>query len=170
MTGRPVMNINTRIWENSIAGLPKDDQQAEQFEHYAREFFIPDSIAPSVYLANVDALMEQAAEESGVQPTPSAAKMALSMQHPIGFPTWFLAAYPDIALWFTSQDGPDRKAIDAEVTRRSTASGAAANHLVDENGFFSHPVLRTLIDLYREHMTSVPVSYTHLTLPTKRIV
>ena len=141
------MNINTRIWENSIAGLPKDDQQAEQFEHYAREFFIPDSIAPSVYLANVDALMEQAAEESGVQPTPSAAKMALSMQHPIGFPTWFLAAYPDIALWFTSQDGPDRKAIDAEVTRRSTASGAAANHLVDENGFFSHPVLRTLIDL-----------------------
>src|SRR5450756_2677007 len=98
------MNINTRIWENSITDLPQGDQQAEQFEHYAREFFIPDSIAPSVYLANVGSLMEQAAEESGVQPTPSAAKMALSMQHPIGFPTWFLAAYPDVALWFTSQD------------------------------------------------------------------
>ena len=61
------MNINTRIWENSITDLPQGDQQAEQFEHYAREFFIPDSIAPSVYLANVGALMEQAAEESGVQ-------------------------------------------------------------------------------------------------------
>ncbi|HEX7608949.1 MAG TPA: hypothetical protein VF370_06510, partial [Candidatus Cryosericum sp.] len=80
------MNINTRIWENSIAGLPKEDQPAEQFEHYAHEFFIPDSIAPSTYLANVDALMEQAAEESGVQPSTSAAKMALSMQHPTGFP------------------------------------------------------------------------------------
>src|SRR5664280_833991 len=76
------MNINTRIWENSITDLPQGDPQAEQFEHYAREFFMPDSIAPSVYLANVAALMEQAAEENGVLPTPSAAKMALSMQHP----------------------------------------------------------------------------------------
>jgi hypothetical protein len=148
------MNINTRIWESSIADLPKGDQQAEQFEHYAREFFMPDSIAPSVYLANVAALMEQSVEESGVQPTPSAARMAVSMQHPVGFPTWFLAAYPDVALWFASQDGPDRKTIDTEVTRRSVASGTASSHLVDENGFFAHAVLRTLIDLYREQTGS----------------
>jgi hypothetical protein len=149
------MNVNTRIWENSIADLPQGDQQAEQFEHYAREFFMPDSIAPSVYLANVAALMEQPDEESGVPPTPSAARMALSMQHPTGFPTWFLAAYPDVAVWFSSQDGPDRKAVDAEVTRRSAASGSAASQLVDENGFFAHAVLRTLVDLYRERTGSV---------------
>ena len=148
------MNINTRIWENSIADLPKGDLQAEQFEHYAREFFMPDSIAPSVYLANVTALLEQSAEENGVQPTPSAARMAVSMQHPVGFPTWFLAAYPDVALWFTVQDGADRKTIDTEVTRRSAASGTASSHLVDENGFFAHAVLRTLVDLYREQTGS----------------
>ncbi|MCX6085489.1 MAG: hypothetical protein NTX94_03495 [Caldiserica bacterium] len=149
------MNINTHIWENSIADLPKGDLQAEQFEHYAREFFMPDSIAPSIYLANVAALMEQSAEESGVQPTPSAARMAVSMEHPTGFPTWFLAAYPDVALWFSAQDGPERKAVDAEVTRRSAASGTAASHLVDENGFLAHAVLRTLVDLYRERTGSV---------------
>ncbi|HWQ22298.1 MAG TPA: hypothetical protein VN478_06195 [Clostridia bacterium] len=149
------MNTNTRIWENSIAGLPKGDQQAERFEHYAREFFMPDSIGPSVYLANVGALMEQADTESGVQPSPSAARMALSTQHPTGFPTWFLAAYPDVALWFASRDGLDRQAVDAELTRRSATSGATASHLVDENGFFAHVVLRTLIDMYRERTGSV---------------
>ncbi|MCX6062693.1 MAG: hypothetical protein NTV26_00660 [Caldiserica bacterium] len=149
------MNINTRIWENSIADLPKGDQQAKLFEHYAREFFMPDSIAPSVYLANVAALMEQSAEESGVQPTPSAARMAVSMEHPTGFPTWFLAAYPDVALWFSSQRGKDRKDIDAEVTRRSAASRTAASPLVDENGFYAHTILRTLVDLYRERTGSI---------------
>jgi hypothetical protein len=144
------MNTNTRIWENSIAGLPKGDPQAEQFAHYAREFFIPDSIAPSVYLANVAALMEQAAEEAGVQPTASAARMALSSQRPSGFPTWFMAAYPDVAVWFGAQAGPERALVDAEVARRSAASGAPTSHLVDENGFFAHAVLRTLADLYHE--------------------
>lgn len=149
------MNINTRIWENSITGLPEGDQQAEQFEHYAREFFMPDSISPSLYLANVAALMEQTAEENEPRPTPAAARMALTTQHPTGFPTWFLAAYPDVAIWFSSQQGPDRAAIDAEVTRRSTTSGSAVSHLVDENGFFAHAVLRTIVDLYRERTGSL---------------
>lgn len=144
------MNTNTRIWENSIAGLPKGDLQAEQFAHYAREFFVPDSIAPSVYLANVAALMDQTVEEGGVQPTASAAAMALSSQRPNGFPTWFLAAYPDVAAWFQAQEGPDRASVDAEVTRRSTAVGTPTSRLVDESGFFAHAVLRTLVDLYHE--------------------
>jgi len=144
------MTINTRIWENSITGLPKGDPQAEQFAHYAREFFIPDSIAPAVYLANVAALMDQTVEEGGAQPTSSAASMALSTQRPSGFPTWFLAAYTDVATWFESQEGAERTAVDAEVTRRSAAAGIAPSHLVDENGFFAHAVLRTLVDLYRE--------------------
>jgi hypothetical protein len=144
------MNINTRIWENSIEGLTKGDPQAEQFTHYAREFFIPDNIAPSVYLANVAALMDQTVDESGEQPTASAAKMALSTQRPTGFPTWFLAAYPDVAVWFESQLGPERAAVDAELTRRSATSGTSTSHLVDENGFFAHAVLRTLVDLYHE--------------------
>ncbi|MHB8071408.1 MAG: hypothetical protein ACYDHF_05600 [Candidatus Cryosericum sp.] len=145
------MTINTRIWENSIAGLPKGDPQAEQFEHYAREFFIPDYIAPAVYLANVAALMDQTVEEGGAQPTASAARMALSTQRPTGFPTWFVAAYPDVAAWFDALEGSERTSVDAEVTRRSTATGTATSHLVDENGFFAHAVLRALIDLYHEH-------------------
>jgi hypothetical protein len=144
------MTINTRIWENSIEGLPKGDPQAEQFAHYAREFFIPDCIAPAVYLANVAALMDQTVEENGAQPTASAAAMALSTQRPSGFPTWFLAAYPEVAAWFEAQAGADRTAVDAEVTRRSAAAGITPSHLVDENGFFAHAVLRTLVDLYQE--------------------
>ncbi len=144
------MNINTRIWENSIADLPKGDQQAEQFEHYAREFFIPDSIAPAIYLANVAALIQHSTEESGIEPTASAARMAQSAERPEGFPIWFLAAYPDVALWFSSQEGSDRTTLDAEVTRRSITEGSPVSHLVDEHGFFAHAVLRTIIDLYRE--------------------
>ncbi len=144
------MTINTRIWENSIAGLPRGDPQAEQFAHYAREFFIPDSIAPSIYLANVAALMDQTVDESGTQPTTSAVSMALSSQRPSGFPAWFLAAYPDVAAWFEGLQGSDRASVDAEVTRRSSASGTPTSHLVDESGFFAHAVLRSLVDLYRE--------------------
>jgi len=144
------MNINTRIWENSIADLPKGDQQAEQFEHYAREFFIPDSIAPAKYLANVASLIQQPNEEGDIEPTASAAKMSQSPERPQGFPVWFLAAYPDVALWFSSQEGLDRTTLDAEVTRRSTTEGFPVSHLVDEHGFFAHAVLRTMIDLYRE--------------------
>ncbi len=144
------MNINARIWENSIAGLPKGDPQAEQFAHYAREFFIPDNIAPSVYLANVAVLMGQAAEDGGAQPTASAARAALEQRRPNGFPTWFLAAYPDVAAWFEAQKGAERTSVDGEVARRSATEGASVNHLVDENGFYAHVVLRTLVDLYRE--------------------
>lgn len=148
------MNINTRIWENSIAGLPEGDLQAKQFEHYAREFFIPDSIAPAFYLANVAALIQHTAEEGEVQPTPSAAKMAIRTERPESFPTWFLAAYPDVAVWFSSQEGQGRATLDAEVTRKATAAGVSTSHLVDEHGFFAHAVLRVLVDLYREQTTA----------------
>lgn len=49
------MTINTRIWENSLAGLP-EDPEAEQFEHYARVLHSKDNIAPA-YLANVAVLI-----------------------------------------------------------------------------------------------------------------
>lgn len=145
------MNINSRIWENSIADLPKGDQQAEQFEHYAREFFIPDSIAPATYLANVAALIQQSDEGTpGVEPTPSATRLARLTERPEGFPVWFLAAYPDVALWFSSREGAERTSLDAEVTRRSAAEGASISHMMDEQGSFGHAVLRTIVDLYRE--------------------
>lgn len=145
------MNINARIWENSIADLPPGDLQAERFTHYAREFFIPDNIAPAVYLANVAALTGQKEQDAESLPSPSAAKLALSEQRPQGVPTWFLAGYPDVVVWFEGQMGPDRTSVDSELARRAMTSGTPKSRLVDEDGFFAHTVLRTLVEMYREH-------------------
>ncbi len=143
------MNINARIWENSIASLPEGDPQVHQFAHYAREFFIPDNIAPAVYLANVAALTGQGAEDTSVRPAPSVDRLTIPQERPLAFPTWFLAAYPDVALWFKDRTGSERTRIDAEVTRRSAAAGVAVSHLIDDQGFLAHAVLRILVDLYR---------------------
>lgn len=145
------MNINARIWENSIADLPPGDLQAERFTHYAREFFIPDNIAPAIYLANVAVLMSQKEQESESQPSPSAVRLSLSGQRPQGIPTWFLAGYPDVVVWFEEQAGPDRTSVDSELAKRAMTSGTPKSRLVDEDGFFAHTVLRTLVEMYREH-------------------
>ena len=142
------MTINTRIWENSLAGLPEGDPEAEQFEHYAREFFIPDNIAPAAYLANVAVLMHQPSEGSDVPPSPSMATVTANPTPAQGFPAWFLAAYPDVALWFSSRSGDERRAVDTEVAARAAVT--AGKRLLDDQGFYGHAVLRALVDLYRQ--------------------
>jgi hypothetical protein len=150
------MNINTRIWENSIKGLPAEDLQAARFAHFAREFFIPDKVAPGIYLANVAVLMGPDTQQEGdAVPSPSAVQLADPRQRPLAFPTWFMAAYPDVVLWFAGREGPDRASTDAELTRRATASGTAAGHLIDHEGLLTHAVLRALVDMYREQTGAV---------------
>ena len=150
------MNINTRIWENSIKGLPAEDLQAVRFAHFAREFFIPDNVAPGIYLANVAVLMGPDTQQEGdAVPSPSAVQLADPKQRPLAFPTWFMAAYPDVALWFAGREGLDRASTDAELARRATASGAAAGHLIDDEGLLAHAVLRALVDMYREQTGAV---------------
>lgn len=144
------MNINARIWENSIASLPREDQQAQQFAHFAREFFIPDDIAPSLYLANVAVLMGQRPAETDAHPTQSVDRLIEPQERPLAFPVWFLAAYPDVALWFRDRNGAERSGVDGELARRAAAKGIATSHFIDDQGFLAHGVLRVLVDLYRE--------------------
>ena len=44
------------------------------------------------------------------------------------------------------------------------------SHIVDDLGADSLSVVEVIMDIESEYEVEIPVSYTHLTLPTKRIV
>jgi len=74
------------------------------------DLIIPDRINPLAFSSNYEALlrggMPSAREflglEKGHQLTPSLSYFTLAADRPPAFPLWFIAAYPDVLLWFVN--------------------------------------------------------------------
>jgi len=83
-----------------------------------RHFFLADSIDPTDFLANYvevsGSLPVKAPVEAG-KPTRSAIAFGQGLDAPPGYPRWFLAAYPDVALWLASQDETSMLRISADA-------------------------------------------------------
>jgi hypothetical protein len=83
-----------------------------------RVFFVADSIDPADFLANYvevcGSLPAKPPVEPG-KPTRSAATFEKGANVPPGYPRWFLAAYPDVVLWLSSQDENAMLRIAAEA-------------------------------------------------------
>jgi hypothetical protein len=83
-----------------------------------RMFFVADSIDPADFLANYVEVCESLPVKPPVEPgkpTRSAAAFEKGASVPPGYPRWFLAAYPDVVLWLSSQDENSMLHIAAEA-------------------------------------------------------
>ena len=83
-----------------------------------KSFFLPDSINPADFLANYIEISGSASAISPAgagQPTPSALAFGKGLNAPQGYPHWFLAAYPDVALWLATRDHDTMLRVSAEA-------------------------------------------------------
>ncbi len=125
-------------------------------------FLIRDAINPLVFFANYASLSPRTAFEAlPVQPTPSAVAFKQGLNAPLGYPRWFLAAYPDVVLWLANSDQRTMLRTIATVYGAEKASQLTQVHgiekamemierdLHDDDKRFKTPYLRRLVDLYR---------------------
>ena len=92
-------------------------------------------------------------------------------------PAWADTAYEDFAKRFPPELKLELKAVKAETRGSKTAEQLMAAEAARIEAALPKGVRRIILDERGERRTSVqlaerlkPVSYTHLTLPTKRIV
>lgn len=73
--------------------------------------FIADKIDPQVFISNLKTLLRRGMPsfndfwgvKGGHKPTKSVSHFTSIINRPIGVPLWFLAAYPDVMVWFHEQ-------------------------------------------------------------------
>lgn len=58
---------------------------------------------------------------------------------PLGYPSWFMAAYPDVVKWFSSLE-------ESEI---ASIIGVPDTNYLDENGKFVFQILRKIVDTYK---------------------
>jgi hypothetical protein len=148
---------NESEWRAFLANAPLEDMP--EFREAAEHLVMKDTISVQKWIHNLTFLLNPAHADAflvqgmPVTPSPSALKMAYSSARPL-MPLWFLAAYPDVAVWPNEQI-------------RAAASGdSTAVRLLDEwckilpdesamaNSFSSNTIndvstLRMLVDAYR---------------------
>lgn len=125
-----------------------------------RLFFLEDSINPPDFLANfieVTAAEPKPFHEGAGKATPSAATFDKGANAPPGYPSWFLAAYPDVVVWLASRDENAMLRVSAEAIY----GVEGAKELVRMHGLqrigelmdekfeeFDLPQLRRLVSIY----------------------
>lgn len=65
--------------------------------------------------------------------------MALVYNQPLGYPRWFMTAYPDVIKWFSNLE--EEKII--------SIIGNPTQEYMDEGNHFKLPILRKLVDDYK---------------------
>ncbi len=129
-----------------------------------RGFLIPDAIHPPTFFANYAQLTPSPDELAGisVRPSPSIAVFQKGANAPLGYPRWFLAAYPDVVLWVAQQADEDATEIlvtafgmdRAMAMGRSLGPEEAMKHMQeemnDDEGQLRPIYLRGFVDLFRK--------------------
>jgi len=163
-----------RFWENAL-----DEQgrsilsigSAKDAKEIIEAFFIPDKINPLSFSYNCEALLRQgmpslrdiADPEQSPQPTPSLSRFIAVHDRPVGMPLWFIAAYPDVLLWYDNQVGeymnvhrPDEDslaAFSAELFGLDLTDPNLQKKLrdsIDKEGKFHPNILRNLVQSYKD--------------------
>jgi len=137
-----------------LNGFPNKDE-------LLKSFFLADSINPLAFMANYFEVCGSWPSESPAEvgaPTPSAVAFQKGLDAPTGYPRWFLAAYPDVALWVASRDDNTMLRVVAEALYGAEdAKGLIRSHgeeragkLIDEKlRDLDLSQLRRLVTIYR---------------------
>ena len=134
-----LFNSNKSRWKQFAESC--DDLQ---FRNAVLEMFIPFNISINKYVINADCFENNSiySNEYSRYSTPSMEDWALipSYNLPLGIPTWFYPAFPDVATWIaTPEAGKHVEAI---------TEGKSSYELNEHNGKIRISILRQIVDAY----------------------
>ena len=145
------------IWLNFLEGMKDDIEGTKELKQVVRSFLMPDKISPFKFKANWIVLSRRGLpplfdDTENINSTPSLRRFSLVTNRPVGYPEWFLAAYPDVASWATTQ--VDAITVGAEASEAKTLfhnlfGNVSENELLDGDRRIKVEHLRVLINHYR---------------------
>ena len=174
LQGNYEMATIRRVWENALSEESLSILSigsAKEAKEIIGSFMMPDKINPLSFSDNCEALLRQgmpslrdiADSEKNPQPTPSVSRFIAVMDRPVGMPLWFIAAYPDVLLWYDNQVGeymkahrPDRDSLTVFSAKLFGLDPTDPNlekklgDSMDKEGKFRPNILRDLVQSYKD--------------------
>ena len=122
----------------------------KDYQQIILDFLIPDSINPKLFQANVNFLDIGMRDlyNGKFEPTESIDEYGFITHRPSGYPLWFLAAYPDVASWYSEQYKKDEQIL-FKVTEKSEEYYRDEKNFI--NNRFSNQILKKLICYFKAH-------------------
>ena len=163
-----------RFWGNALSEESLSIlsiSSAKEAKEIVEAFLMPDKINPLSFSDNCEALLRQsmtslreiADSEKNPQPTPSVSQFIAVMDRPVGMPLWFIAAYPDVLLWYDNQVGeymkahrPDRDSLTVFSAKLFGLDPTDPNlekklgDSTDKEGKLLPNILRNLVQSYKD--------------------
>jgi hypothetical protein len=155
-----LVGIEKNEWQKFLKGLGREARS--DFNFLVNNFFIPDKIEFVKFSANFHAVINDSAElyslyaqfdevekELSNNITKSMQGMDLLGGVPLGYPNWFVAAYPDVMLWATkAADASDSDSILFKAFGIEKTEDFENLQLLDNQKHFKNEFLRKLVDFY----------------------
>lgn len=141
-------------WQRFIDGAP-DGKTKQILTYIVDNFFIPDKINSLSFKANYEILRHNSKElyqshaslvdepdfsEHGTKTIDELAKLG---NQPLGYRDWFIAAYPDVIMWF--QDVKDEEAMEI-------MGNPSEEDVFDEERKIKGEYLRKIVDSYKKKL------------------
>lgn len=134
-------------WEKLMRSA--DPETKKLFAPIVKDFFIPDDISVAKFSNNWHAVIYRNERSENV--TKTIEQMDLLLGIPLGYPNWFVAAYPDVVSWAA-------KAADSSETKILEALGFKnveeyeKYDRMDEEKHFKHELLGNLVNYYLKNV------------------
>jgi|SRR3989338_7548917 len=134
-----------------------DDATKTLFVPIVRNFFIPDRIDLRKFLANYHILLNEGREiwkmrahltgdvDYSEHGTKSIDVLGLSINRPIGYEKWFVAAYPDVVLW-----GVTSLKKDGDNALGKILGDVELENLISKEGIVKQEYLRKIVDVFKK--------------------
>lgn len=141
-------------WQRFVDGAP-DKKTKEVLGFMVDNFLIPDKINPVSFKANYEILRHNSRglykshaslvdepdfSNDGTKTIDELAKLG---NQPLGYRDWFIAAYPDVIMWF--QDLKDQEAMEI-------LGNLSDNEVFDEEHKIKSEYLRKIVDSYQKKL------------------
>ncbi len=143
------MESQKEKWINIFRNSNYSDlmEETPNYIEVVNDFLVPDKINADLFRANIEVMDVGMLElyQGQYEPTPNIERFIYYTHRPMGYPLWFLAAYPDVAEWFTAN-------IKDNMNLFYTATDTNEEYFKDESNFdndkFKTNILRKLISYY----------------------
>jgi hypothetical protein len=159
LTGRPATEANVQVLAEWGCVLTRIGTDGAAFAALVRQFFLRDNIGPRAFLLNHAALGDggrpHLVQQAPLEHSPSIGPFLRIIDRPPYYPSWFLAGYPDVALWATSNSRGNRAfseslALECSMRLTELQNNADLNVLPPELHGGPRPIeFRALIDVYQ---------------------
>jgi hypothetical protein len=158
-----------KVWGSLLGKEGLAIASGEELKGIINDFIITDKVNPLSFSSNYEALLgggipsarELLGTERDNKQTSSLSHFISVVNRPLAFPLWFVAAYPDVLLWFENTGeryiethGQDEDGLTAFHKRVFRIGAVAPNlkeeDLIDNKGYIRPDILKSLVQSYKD--------------------